>query len=543
MNRKKIKITILFACLLIVFSNMKVFSLEKDKVIKVGFYSYAPYYYKDENNKVTGFYDDLLAILSKDAHVKYEYVPVSVDNAIAKLKNKEVDIVLGVHKIEERMKGIYYSENYISVDNQSIYTKDMTVDHGNLNYLKSKKVACVKGDINVSWLSMLLEKKSIKLDLIETENIEDSIELFKKGEVDAISLPTFNNSLKKYNEIYKYSSGLVYLAGNENSKDIINKFDQIINKQYHLPYFNKLLNVYNKYFRKEIIVIDSIFFLLILLFVIFINNKVVYPFIKKLKKRGNIRKNKEENKFTLYYQPIVNPRTNIVAGFEGLLRLKDKNNRVLPPSDFLKDIEQFDMLCEMTLWILERAIHDYKVMSNYDYYKDKDFYISINLSPKELENEKFINKVISMIKESNIKKGSIRLEIVENISTKDLKGIKSTIEILKENGFEIAIDDFGIEYSNLNMLEMVAFDTVKLDKYFTDKMLKSETSNEVVKFLSNITLITNKNFIIEGVEEEYQVEEIKKLSNNNTYIQGYFYSMPLPIEDVEEFLSKISDNV
>lgn len=263
---------------------MKVFSLEKDKVIKVGFYSYAPYYYKDENNKVTGFYDDLLAILSKDAHVKYEYVPVSVDNAIAKLKNKEVDIVLGVHKIEERMKGIYYSENYISVDNQSIYTKDMTVDHGNLNYLKSKKIACVKGDINVSWLSMLLEKKSIKLDLIETENIEDSIELFKKGEVDAISLPTFNNSLKKYNEIYKYSSGLVYLVGNENSKDIINKFDQIINKQYHLPYFNKLLNVYNKYFRKEIIVIDSISFLLILLFVIFINNKVIYPFIKKLKK-------------------------------------------------------------------------------------------------------------------------------------------------------------------------------------------------------------------------------------------------------------------
>ena len=220
------------------------------------------------------------------------------------------------------------------------------------------------------------------------------------------------------------------------------------------------------------------------------------------------------------------------------MRLKDKHNKILPPSSFIKKIEESDMLSEMTLWILERAINDYKIMSNYDCCKDKEFYVSINLSFKELENEYFVDKVVQMAKDNNIKNGSIYLEILENICIEDLNKIKSSIEILKGEGFKIAIDDFGIQYSNLNILEIVAFDTIKVDKYFTDNILKSRINNEVINFLANVAAITNKNLIIEGVEEKYQVDEIKKLSSNNLFIQGYFYSKPLPIEELKSFIIK-----
>ncbi|XAM37653.1 Phytochrome-like protein cph2 [Terrisporobacter petrolearius] len=189
----------------------------------------------------------------------------------------------------------------------------------------------------------------------------------------------------------------------------------------------------------------------------------------------------------------------------------------------------------MTLWVLEKAIHDYEMISNYKYYENKDFYISINLSFQELENDDFINKIIEIANKNNIKNGSICLEILENIHVKDLEGIEYTIEALKKNGFKIAIDDFGIEYANLNMLEIVEFDIIKLDKYFADNISKSKINNEVIKFLSNITLLTNKYFIIEGVEEKYQIDEIKNIHHNNLYIQGYFYSKPLPIEELEKF--------
>ncbi len=534
-NKKIITTILLFICTVIVFLKTEVFSESKDTTIKVGLYSYEPYYYRDKNNNITGYYHDLLELLCKDANIEYEYVNMHLDEGIEKLKNNEVDIILGAHNIEE-LDGIYYSENHISVDNQCIFTKDLNVDYGDVNYLNDKKLVYVKGDRNASWLCKLLKGKNININLVESDSVENSIKMFEDGEVDVISLPFANYSLKKYNKIFKYSSGIVYIIGDENSKNIINKFDKIINEKYNSYYYNDLVNIYNKYFRKEIIIINSIIIPTLFLLILFMTYKNIYPLIKKRMMINKIRKNKEKNNYILYYQPIVDPKKNNIAGFESLLRLKDKNNKILPPSLFIKDIEESDMLSEMTLWILERAINDYKIISNYDCCKDKDFYISINLSSKELENEYFVDKVVQMAKDNNIKSGSIYLEILENICIEDLNKIKSTIEILKGEGFKIALDDFGIEYSNLNRLEMVSFDTIKLDKYFTDNILKSRINNEVINFITNISVITNKNLIIEGVEEKFQVDEIKKLSNENLYIQGYFYSKPLQIEELKNFI-------
>lgn len=539
MNTNKKIIAILFTCLLVIFSNIEIFSLEKDKNIKVGLYSYAPYYYKDKNNNITGYYHEFLDILCKDANITYEYVNVDIDSGLEKLKSKEIDILLGLHYSEERFKELIYSENYISLDNKKMYIKDMNISYGNLKYLNEKKLAYIKGDLGDSWISNALKSKNVNIDLIGGKNLDECINMFKRGEVELISLPQGNNSLTNYNKIFKYSAGMTYIVGNENSRHIIKKFDEVINTKYKSQYNNKLLNLYNKYFRKEIRAIHFAILCCIFLLIAIISYKIIYPFVKKRVTRRKVILNKKNDNFILYYQPIVNPNNNEVVGFESLLRLKDKNNKILPPSCFIKDIKVSDMFVEMNLWILERVIYDYKVISNYNCYKNKDFYISINLSFEELENEYFVNKIIEIANENKIKPGSICLEIVEKIGIKDLKNIKTTIENLKNNGFKIAIDDFGIEYANLNILEIIEFDIIKLDKYFADNIVKSKINNEVIKFMSNITLITNKYFVIEGVEENYQIEEIKKICHNNIYIQGYFYSKPMPIEEIKEFTIRV----
>lgn len=535
MNTNKKIIAILFTCLLVIFSNIEIFSLEKDKNIKVGLYSYAPYYYKDKNNNITGYYHEFLDILCKDANITYEYVNVDIDSGLEKLKSKEIDILLGLHYSEERFKELIYSENYISLDNKKMYIKDMNISYGNLKYLNEKKLAYIKGDLGDSWISNALKSKNVNIDLIGGKNLDECINMFKRGEVELISLPQGNNSLTNYNKIFKYSAGMTYIVGNENSRHIIKKFDEVINTKYKSQYNNKLLNLYNKYFRKEIIAMHLAILCCIFLLIAIISYKIIYPFVKKRVTRRKVILNKKNDNFILYYQPIVNSNNNEVVGFESLLRLKYKNNKILPPSCFIKDIKVSDMFVEMNLWILERVIYDYKVISNYNCYKNEDFYISINLSFEELENEYFVNKIIEISNENKIKPGSICLEIVEKIGIKDLKNIKTTIKNLKNNGFKIAIDDFGIEYANLNILEIIEFNIIKLDKYFADNIVKSKINNEVIKFISNITLITNKYFVIEGVEENYQIEEIKKICHNNIYIQGYFYSKPIPIEEIKEF--------
>ncbi len=447
-NKKAVIIILLFICLLTLSSKIKDSYMEKNTTIKVGLYSYEPYYYVDKKNNITGYYHDFLELLCKNTNIEYEYINMS---------------------------------------------------------------------------------------LVGAKSLDDCIKMFENGEVDVISIPAGNNSLKNYNNIFKYSSGVVHIIGNENSKDIINKFDKIIDVKYSSYYDNDFTNIYNKYFRKEIIIINLIIILISFLFILFVIYKSIYPLIKKRIMITKIRKNKEKNNYILYYQPIVNPKNNMVVGFESLLRLKDKNNKILSPALFMKDIEESNMICEMTLWVLDRAINDYKIISNYECCKDNEFYVSINLSFKELENEYFVDKLIQIAKDNNIKKGSVYLEIVENVSIEDLNKIKSNIEVLKDKGFKIAIDDFGVEYSNLNILERVAFDAIKLDKYFTDKILKSRINSEVIKFLTNVAIITNKNLIIEGVEEKYQVDEIKELPYNNLFIQGYFYSKPLLIEELKNF--------
>ncbi len=301
-----------------------------------------------------------------------------------------------------------------------------------------------------------------------------------------LSLPQGNDSLLNYKKIYKHSSGITYIVGNKNNKHIIKKFDEIINTKYKSSYNNKLLNVYNKYFRKEIIVRQLLTLSSVVLLIAIILDKVIDPCVKKRMIRKKIRTNKKKNNFILYYQPIVNPNNNEVVGFESLLRLKDKNNKILLPSSFIKDIELSNMFVEMNTWILERVIYDYKVISNYECYKNKDFYISINLSFEELENEYFVNKIIDIANKNKIKPGSICLEIVEcyknkdfyisinlsfeeleneyfvnkiidianknkikpgsicleiveKIGIKDLKNIKTTIDNLKNNGFKILL--------------------------------------------------------------------------------------------------------
>ena len=233
------------------------------------------------------------------------------------------------------------------------------------------------------------------------------------------------------------------------------------------------------------------------------------------------------------YQPIYNPKNKSIVGFEALLRLLDKDNKVISPIDFILEIEENDMLFDVSIWVVEKAINDYNIIREYDCVKNNDFYISCNISLNEIENDDFVEEAIKLLNKYNVEDNKICLEVIERIKISDSKVLSKNISLLKKSGFKIAIDDFGVEYSNLELIDRIDADIIKIDKYFVDGLGKDELKNQIILCMYKIASLKNKFIVLEGIEESYQDEIIINIDYNLVYVQGYFYAKPMDILDIK----------
>lgn len=325
-------------------------------------------------------------------------------------------------------------------------------------------------------------------------------------------------------EIFSYSLNYTNLSTIEVCQANDTSFTLTNNNEYISDYYqNYTINL----------IIDITVLIIINLFLIFIVILFLIPKLKLKKLKNNVRLNLLNNSYFLYYQPIYNPRNNTIVAFEGLLRLKDKNNNIIPPCEFMPELEKNNMLFDISLWVLNKAVEDYKRLKTYTCIDDNDFYISINVSLSEIENKKFLQKAIKILSDSNLGPNKICLEIIERVRSHDLDKINTHITALRNAGFKIAIDDFGVEYSNLDILKKVDFDILKVDKCFVDDICTDNVQREILMFINNLAYISNKTLIIEGIENIYQHNLINNINNTSLYTQGYFYSRPMNIAEIE----------
>ncbi|MGL5312652.1 MAG: EAL domain-containing protein, partial [Peptostreptococcaceae bacterium] len=286
----------------------------------------------------------------------------------------------------------------------------------------------------------------------------------------------------------------------------------------------------------EIKVVESLNILLITAIVvgsIFAYKINIYPILKIKKLRKKVELNISNNKYLTYYQPIINPKKNEIVGFEALLRLKE-NDKLIMPNIIIKEIEESNMMSKVSIWILTKIIEDYKVIESTKNIGN-NFYISMNISLKEVEDDNVIGEIINIVKSSELKRNAICIEITENIGATNMNKVANNIVSLRNAGILIAIDDFGVEYSNLSIIDSIEYDIVKIDKTFINNIDKSELNKSVILFCDYLLGQKGKVVVIEGVEENNQVEFIKNTKSEKFYIQGYFYSKPVGIDEVIKF--------
>ena len=480
------------------------------KTVKVGFYEYYPYYFMNKNSVPDGYYNEILELICNKINLNYEYVDCNITNALEKLKSGEVDLVFGISKTPDREKDYEFTDHYINNDNFAIYT-NKNIKNGDLKALNGLKMGFLKGEENNEWILRFLKDKGINVKLIDVSNYPEDEEYLHDNKVDFVVENTRSNinyENKNIKKIFEFSSGPVYIVSRKDNKKLIERIDSVLG-DLEEDEEQKDTNLYSKYFDeyldklKDEKLLVVIFLIIILLFIYRKRKNKIFA-IRTKRKIRNYMKN---DKYILYYQPIVDPKTNGVKGFESLLRL-NKNGKILTPDSFIREIEDNNM--------------------------------SLEVSFKEIENPKFLRSLMKIAKDYKIDDCNICLEIVEKLGMEDIGRIQSAIRIIKEYGFLIAIDDFGVEYSNLDLLNKIDSDIVKLDKYFADNLDKSIINKKTVEFISEICNISNRTIVFEGVEGKYQVNIIKAFPYEKIYIQGYFYSKPVDIETLKDFEVKDS---
>ena len=507
--------------------------IKSEDVVKIGVYEYEPYIYIEENGEIRGYYYDFLNLLLKKYNFKYEYIVCNISDGLEKLENGNIDIMLGLPISIMKNKDIIFNNKSISQEQFGVFsTKNISMS--DLKSNNELTLGLVEADYNAEWILKFFEVSNINIKIVYDKNYKILEELMKKDKIDLM----VDNAYKKsqYKMIYKFAGEQIYIGGNKNSLYILENIDKAIG-EYDSQNYNPIEKLHDKYFdedyNEKLIIRLILSIILIILFLIVII-KVIIPKIKKRKIKNKIKYRINNDKYLLQYQPIYNPRNKDIVGFEGLLRLLDEDNKIIPPYKFIPEIEENDMLFDISLWIIKKVIRDYDKIKNYKCVSGKEFYISLNLSLNEIENEAFVKKAIKILYKSNLEPNKICLEIIERVKMNDLDKINKNIDLLKGAGFKIAIDDFGIEYSNLDVLQKLDIDTIKIDKNFVDGIGKDIIRNEIILFISKIAKNTNKSVILEGVEELEQDNVIKKIENDLLYVQGYYYNKPMYIEDIEK---------
>lgn len=264
----------------------------------------------------------------------------------------------------------------------------------------------------------------------------------------------------------------------------------------------------------------------------FFNQELAEKFRHQLIIETDLSQAIEEQALIPFFQPQFNSNTNRLTGIEVLARWNHPELGFIPPIRFIQVAEKQGLMPILGRSILEKSI---QVASDW---LDKGYEIgvlSVNVSPMELIDSKFLPNLLKTCEKYQFPPEQLEIEITEGVFLDAIGHSDRIIDELDSRGFRIAVDDFGVGYSNLSFISNTKLDTLKIDKTLIDQ-LTDKKGSIVVEAVVKLAQQLNYNVIAEGVESKQQVLCLSQIDCN--IIQGYYYSQPLPAEEMEQMLKE-----
>ena len=234
-----------------------------------------------------------------------------------------------------------------------------------------------------------------------------------------------------------------------------------------------------------------------------------------------------------YCQPVYNINTGRYDTAEALMRLELDGLGVVPPLEFIPMAEEYSYIHVLTKIILHKVCDQVRKLTDRGYSLSR---ISVNISAIELKAESFCDDIYDIIDGSGITGDQIAIELTESQSERDFVIMKEKISELKEKGIKIYLDDFGTGYSNMERIMALPFDIIKFDRTMVLASEANERSHQIVESLAKMFADMNYSVLYEGVEQDE--EEKMCMDMEASYLQGFKYSKPIPIETLDTYLDK-----
>jgi diguanylate cyclase (GGDEF)-like protein len=246
---------------------------------------------------------------------------------------------------------------------------------------------------------------------------------------------------------------------------------------------------------------------------------------------NQIKEAQQDKEFKNYYQPIVNLQTGRVEGFELLMRWPTSEG-MIPPDRFIPVAEELGLIEEMTWDAILRALPILCLWQKSGF----NGYLSVNLSARHFEGKISIEQISQLLRINQVPISALRFEITESALMKDYEKALIYMQQMQEQGYVIALDDFGTGYSSLKYLKEFPINVIKVDKSFVDDIGKNKNNETIILTTLKMAESMQMYCIAEGIETIEQLQFFK--TNGCDHLQGYFFSKPVPEDQLEELLAK-----
>jgi len=240
----------------------------------------------------------------------------------------------------------------------------------------------------------------------------------------------------------------------------------------------------------------------------------------------------QNNQTILYYQPKIDLHTKKTIGMEALIRWNHPEKGMICPADFIPLVEESNLIHPLTDFVLNESLSKLHEFNENGYYPT----ISINISPKNIANPSFLDRVALILDQHDVKKECIEFEITESSLMFNPEKVNLILRSFKNHNIKLSIDDFGTGYSSLSYLSRFPIDIIKLDQFFIRQLSLMKGTYYIVESAINLAHNLGLKIIAEGIEDEATEKMLIEMGCDMG--QGFLYSKPLNDQDINSWIEK-----
>ena len=246
---------------------------------------------------------------------------------------------------------------------------------------------------------------------------------------------------------------------------------------------------------------------------------------------GSLRRALERKEFLLHYQPKVNLETGEITGVEALIRWRQPDRGLVPPSQFVPIAEDCGLIIQIGRWVLREACRQARAWQDAGL---PPVPIAVNVSALEFRDPGFVESVRTTLSETGLEARYLGLELTEGVLMEDAESTATVLQELKVMGVHLAVDDFGTGYSSLSYLRQFPIDVLKIDQSFVDQITVDPDDSSIVSAIINMGKSLKHLVVAEGIETQEQRAYLQ--AQHCAEGQGYLFSRPLSAAQFAQLL-------